>query len=283
MWKNFFYFTKREKSGLIFLTILITGIFAGKFFLGKPENQLPEELRIETENTVGNSTAETISEQEKQSSYNKPYNNSNNKADNSSYNNPNKNTRNNLSNRNNSSNRKSSGNPSNQSNKQDEKRTYFNNQQNNSYKTNDSIRNVAKIDKLEPGSKIDLNTADTALMMRVPGIGQTYAVRILKYRKILGGYYSVEQLKEVYNMYEELYEKIIPYFNISQQNITLIYINKASLDQLRAHPYIDFYQAKAIIELRKKNGNLSSIEALSMLEEFPPETIEKLKHYLSFE
>ena len=281
MWENFFYFTKREKSGLIFLIILIAGIFAGKFFLGKPENQLPEELRIETENTIGNSTAAT-SEQERQSSYDKPDNNSYNNP----YNNPNKNTRNNLNNRSSSSNRKNPGNPSsqsNQSNKQDEKRTYFNNQQNNSYKTNDSIRNTAKIDKLDPGSKIDLNTADTTLMMRVPGIGQTYAVRILKYRKILGGYYSVEQLKEVYNMYEELYEKIIPYFNISQQNRTLIYINKTSLDQLRAHPYIDFYQAKAIVELRKKNGNISTIEALTMLEEFPPEAIEKIRHYLSFE
>ena len=260
MWKNFFYFTKREKSGLIFLIILIAGIFAGKFFLGKSENQLPEELRVELKNPVENSTAETISEQEKQSSYS----NSNKSL---------------ISQSNNSSNRSNLNSLS----KQDEKRTYFNNQQNNSYKTNDSIQNATKISKLEPGNKIDLNTADTALIMRVPGIGQTYAVRILKYRKILGGYYSVEQLKEVYNMYEELYEKIIPYFDISQQNITLIYINKTSLDQLRRHPYIDFYQAKAIIELRKKNGNVSDIEALAMLEEFPPEAIEKVRHYLSFE
>ena len=264
MWKNFFYFTKREKSGLIFLIILVTGIFAGKFFLGKSENQLPEELRVESENTntVENNPTEKTFQQEKQSSY---YNSNSN---------PNRRQTANYNQKNYSK----------QNYKQEnEKRTYFNNQQNNSYKTNDSIRNATKIDKLEPGSKIDLNTADTALMMRVPGIGQTYAVRILKYRKILGGYYSVEQLKEVYNMYEELYEKIIPYFEISQQNRTLIYINKTSLDQLRSHPYIDFYQAKAIVELRKKSGNISTIEALTMLEEFPPEAIEKIKHYLSFE
>ena len=141
MWKNFFYFTKREKSGLIFLIILISGIFAGKFFLGKSENQLPEELRVESGNTVENSTAETTSEQEKQSLYNESHNNSYNKPYNSSYNNSNKNTRNNRNNNwSNNSNK-------NLNTKQDEKRTYFNNQQNNSYKTNDSIRNVAKIDK----------------------------------------------------------------------------------------------------------------------------------------
>ncbi len=247
MWKNFFYFTRREKSGLIFLIILIGGLFAGKFFLGKPENQLPEDIKIQSNIETEKYQAETPVQYEKKSYYNQIQKRSeNNKPGN-------------------------------------KKRTYFNNQSRNSSGSNDSIRNANKINKLEAGSKIDLNTADTTLITRVPGIGQSYATRILKYRKILGGFYSVEQLKEIYGMYEELYEKIVPFFNISQENITKISINKASLDQLKSHPYIDFYQAKAIIELRKKNGKIIGLENLSTLEEFPVESLEKLKHYLSFE
>ncbi len=251
MWKFLFYFTRREKSGLIFLIILIAGIFAGKFYLLKPENQLPKEVRIESTKIIENDQTELIANVEKHPNNNYSYNQD--KKQTGKY-------------------------------KQDnEKRTYFNNQSKDSFKTNDSIRNATKINKLEVGSKINLNTADTTLMMRVPGIGQSYAVRILKYRKILGGFYSVEQLKEVYGMYEELYEKIIPYFAISKDHITLISINKVSLDQLRSHPYLDFYQAKAIVELRKKSGKITNYETLSMLDEFSPEVIEKIKNYFSFE
>ncbi len=245
MWKNFFYFTQREKSGLIFLTILIAGIFAAKYFLVKPKNQLPENLK----NSIENMQYEVEPQQGKHLSYN-------------DY-----------------SSRKQAGNYK----QKNEKRTYFNNQHTSSFKANDSTKNFIKIEKLELGNKINLNTTDTALLMRVPGIGQSYATRILKYRKILGGFYSVEQLKEVYGMYEELYEKMIPFFEISCENITLIHANNASLEQLKAHPYIDFYQAKAILELRKKNGKIAGLENLSILEEFPAESLEKLKHYLSFE
>ncbi|MDR1369621.1 MAG: helix-hairpin-helix domain-containing protein [Dysgonamonadaceae bacterium] len=249
MWKKIFYFTKNERSGLIFLIILIAGIFAGKAFLVKPQNQLPENEITKSDTVVDNFQYKTTGDKENKTKF---YNDQKNpKIENYK--------------------------------KEPEKRTYFQNRSENSSKTNDSTRNFNKINKLEPGSKIDLNTADTTLMMRVPGIGQSYATRILKYRKMLGGFYSVEQLKEVYGMYEELYEKIISYFEISSENILRISINKTSLDQLRAHPYIDFYQAKAIVELRKKNGTIDNLETLSMLEEFPEEKIEKIKHYLSFE
>jgi len=62
-----------------------------------------------------------------------------------------------------------------------------------------------------------------------------------------------------------------------------ISVNSASLDKLKSHPYLNFYQAKAIIEIRKKKGKINSINELMLLEEFSETDIERIKHYLSFE
>ena len=118
--------------------------------------------------------------------------------------------------------------------------------------------------------------------MKIPGIGAAYAKRITSYRNLLGGYFRLEQLQEVYGMYEELYEKIIPYLQTDTTEIITIPVNTASLDKLRSHPYINFYQAKAIVEIRKKKGKLENIHELYLLEEFTTEDLERIKHYLAF-
>jgi DNA uptake protein ComE-like DNA-binding protein len=118
--------------------------------------------------------------------------------------------------------------------------------------------------------------------MKIPGIGASYAKRIVAYRNILGGYYRLEQLQEVYDMYEELYEKITPYLSINSEAVTRLPANTASLDKLKAHPYLNFYQAKAIVEMRKKKGKLEDISEFVLLEEFTEEDLEKIKQYLEF-
>jgi DNA uptake protein ComE-like DNA-binding protein len=84
-------------------------------------------------------------------------------------------------------------------------------------------------------------------------------------------------------MYEELYEKITPYLRVDTSIIQPLPLNSASLDRLKSHPYLNFYQAKAIIEIRKKNGKINRREELRLLEEFSENDIEKLRHYLIFE
>jgi DNA uptake protein ComE-like DNA-binding protein len=118
--------------------------------------------------------------------------------------------------------------------------------------------------------------------MKIPGIGTSFAKRITSYRKLLGGYYRLQQLQEVYGMYEELYDKITPYLRVDTGLIQPIAINSASLDRLKSHPYFNFYQAKAIIEIRKKKGKVNNMNELAMLEEFSEEDIERIRYYLSF-
>ncbi len=148
----------------------------------------------------------------------------------------------------------------------------------------ENIQIVKKQEKITLGTVIDINLADTADLKKIPFIGSVFALRIVKYRRLLGGFYSVEQLKEVHGLDNELFLKIAPYMTISENpDFQAIAINQSSLDKLKSHPYINFYQAKVIIELRKKKGKIRDISELALLEEFSENDLNRLVYYLSFE
>ena len=133
--------------------------------------------------------------------------------------------------------------------------------------------------KHKPGYFVDLNTADTTELMRIPGIGPVRARRIVEYRHSLGGYHSIAQVHEAYDLPEHLGDWV----HISTPTIKKLHINKASLAQLRTHPYLTFHQARAIVELRKREGNIRSVRQLVFLDEFTEADIARLTPYLSFE
>lgn len=133
--------------------------------------------------------------------------------------------------------------------------------------------------KLRPGEYVVLNTADTTQLKKVPGIGSGWARVIDSYGKRLGGYCSVEQLKEI----EGLPLDVLGYFKISSPHIQKLHVNKLSISQMRRHPYINFYQARAIADYRRLHGPLSDIDQLGLLDSFSPQAIQRLKPYVSFE
>jgi competence ComEA-like helix-hairpin-helix protein len=139
-----------------------------------------------------------------------------------------------------------------------------------------------KAEKLAEGQTISLNEADTAQWKKIPGIGSAFASRIVKYRNRLGGFASVNQLKEVYGIDAELYSKISPYIK-SDGNYSKINVNKLEFKQLLSHPYLNYKQVKAIVSLRDRKGRIASINELSMLDEFTSADIERLTPYLEFE
>ncbi|MGI6243257.1 MAG: helix-hairpin-helix domain-containing protein [Prevotella sp.] len=131
--------------------------------------------------------------------------------------------------------------------------------------------------KLKPTERIDLNTSDTSALKRVPGIGGYYASRIVNYRQRLGGFYSREQLREI----EDFPEKAISFFNVSN-NIRKINVNRLKLGELKRHPYINYYQAKAILDYRRLRGPLKSLNDLRLLKDFTAGDIERLTPYVEF-
>lgn len=132
--------------------------------------------------------------------------------------------------------------------------------------------------KLHQGEKIVLNTADTTTLKKVPGIGSGWARTIYNYGNYLGGYINVRQLLEIEGFPEEL----LSYFVIQNPNPQKIHINELTLNQLKRHPYINFYQARAITDYRRMNGKLESLNQLKLLKDFPEEAIKRLEPYVEY-
>lgn len=139
----------------------------------------------------------------------------------------------------------------------------------------DSVIYPKKIDSTQ---RIVLNTADTTVLRTVPGIGKHFAHEIMKYGRRLGGYVSVDQLDEIDYFPQESKR----YFIIQQPAPQQLNLNQLTLSQLRRHPYINFYQAKAIVEYRRLHGPLKSLHDLRLSRDFPPEQIARLEPYVSF-
>ena len=117
------------------------------------------------------------------------------------------------------------------------------------------------IEKYPEGTLVALNEADTAQLKRIPGIGSGIARMIVAYRNRLGGFVRLEQLQEIPHVDTCLNK----WFVVQGTPFRKIRVNKDRLDKLRNHPYMDFYKAKAILEYRRKRGNIKGLSRLSLL------------------
>ena len=132
--------------------------------------------------------------------------------------------------------------------------------------------------KLQPGQYVTLDDADTASLRKVPGIGRYYASRIVRYRNDLGGYVSVAQLSEI----EGIPEAALSYFKVTGGAVRKLNLNRLTLNELKHHPYINFYQARRIIDYRRLKGPLHGIDDLRLLKDFSQRDIERLRPYVEF-
>lgn len=101
---------------------------------------------------------------------------------------------------------------------------------------------------------VELNTADTLKLMELRGIGRGYARRIVSYREMLGGFHSIDQLEEIYGLPKSLVLSLRESLAIDTSLIRRIDMNIISYNDLRRHPYITDYQARAIIYFRETIG-----------------------------
>jgi len=133
--------------------------------------------------------------------------------------------------------------------------------------------------KLTEGETIDLATADTTTLRCVPGIGSYFARRIVEYGQRLGGYVSVAQLDEI----DDFPQEAKPYITLSYAHVvTKLNINTLSLNELKRHPYINYYQAQEIINYRRQYGPITDLQDLHLLPDFPPEAISRLQPYVEY-
>ena len=129
---------------------------------------------------------------------------------------------------------------------------------------------------------VELNTADSATLRSVVGIGEKTVGNILNYRERLGGFVRVEQLAEVPGVTESNYEKILKQIYCDSCKIRKIDINFASPKALGRHPYIAPKTLRRLLKQRQLKGGWSTAEELIEQEILTREEAARLAPYLQF-
>lgn len=111
---------------------------------------------------------------------------------------------------------------------------------------------------------VDINRADSAELLPLPGIGPVFAGRIIKYRNLLGGFVSADQLLEVYGLSEETLDMIRDRIVMDTSAIHKMQLNSLTFSELLRHPYLDYEQVKALVNYRDYKGNVQSISELQI-------------------
>lgn len=128
---------------------------------------------------------------------------------------------------------------------------------------------------------LDINHADSLELMQLKGIGKVLSSRIVKYREQLGGFHSIDQLKEVYHISEEALQALEEFSFVQDDfQIKKIKINEVDFKSLLKHPYIDYDLAKAIMNHRRIYGNFSSTDQLREVYYIKEELLVKLLPYI---
>lgn len=128
---------------------------------------------------------------------------------------------------------------------------------------------------------VELNSADSLAIVYLKGVGPAFTKRIIKYRKMLGGFHSIYQLKEVYGMNDSLYNAISSQVLVNTDVVSKIPINAIDVNSLKSHPYFSYQSANAIVNFRSKHGRISESDFKS-LGLFSEEKLQKIIPYLSF-
>jgi competence ComEA-like helix-hairpin-helix protein len=127
---------------------------------------------------------------------------------------------------------------------------------------------------------IDINTADTTAYISLPGIGSKLAARIVNFRDKLGGFYSIAQIGETFGLPDSSFQKIKQYLKLDNTSIKKININTATVDELKAHPYIKYSIANPIVAYRNEHGPFSKVEDVKKVMIVTDEIYNKIAPYL---
>lgn len=163
---------------------------------------------------------------------------------------------------------------------------------------------IDRIKKLAKGETVNVNTADTAMLKQIPGIGSYYARQIVRRRERLGGFSSPDQLLEIDGFPKEAMEYLTVGHGTTQKSsissvsdadksseakapgtagLRKIRINHDDIKSMSRHPYMRYYQAKEIDRYRRLKGALHSTADLRRIPSFSPQDISRLTPYLDFE
>ena len=130
---------------------------------------------------------------------------------------------------------------------------------------------------------LELNSIDSLRLVSLKGIGPFYASQILKYRRKIGGFYSIEQLLEVWKMRPETYELLTEQVFIDSEKIQKLRLNTISFEELYKHPYLSYAQANSIVKMRTQLDGFKTVSGIKKSKLIDSKTFDKLLPYLILE
>ena len=117
-------------------------------------------------------------------------------------------------------------------------------------------------------------------LISIKGIGPFYAKQIIKYRKQLGGFLNYNQFSEIWGLDKLDVENLQKQTIIDTFYIRKININLATIETFRKHPYINYKEAKMIVNFKNQHGDFSSVKDIQKIKPISPEIFRKIAPYL---
>jgi competence protein ComEA len=143
--------------------------------------------------------------------------------------------------------------------------------------------NTARLYKKAPaGEVIELNTADSAKLTTLHGIGPSFARHIINYRNRLGGFYRKEQLKEVFGLDSSTYSGLQAQVRVDASHVKKIPVNSITFEALSHFPYLTYKQINAIIQFRDQHGEYESLDDMKNIAILNEGILRKIEPYLAF-
>jgi competence protein ComEA len=142
---------------------------------------------------------------------------------------------------------------------------------------------ASQVDRLSKSNlsqhEISINAADSTAWEALPGIGPVLASRIVAYRNRLGGFYTADQLKEVYGLSDSLFQQLKDRL-IADGSVAKMDVNLVGEVLLQQHPYIGKKLSVIIKNYRNQHGNFKSLEDIQNIVALDEISYNKIRHYL---
>ena len=130
---------------------------------------------------------------------------------------------------------------------------------------------------------IDINKATQEELIKIYGIGEVISLRILKFKESLGGFVSMEQMKDVWGLSPEVIENLNSHFKVLvPPSVKKVDINNASIKELSQFPYFNYQLAKQIVTFRSMNGDIKNIDDLTKIKGLSIDKANIIVLYLDF-
>lgn len=130
---------------------------------------------------------------------------------------------------------------------------------------------------------IDINVATIEDWKKLPGIGDVLANRILKFRERLGGFISISQVSKTYGLTDSVFDKMTPFLKTSSSTIQKINLNQISAYELKTRAEIPDLVAKAIVAFRQQVGRFEKVEDLKKIVFMTDSLFQKLEKMVKVE